>query len=110
MTSGNPEYGGDSLNVQHQVKNVQQIKATERGFIAWPSWKMDLLVWLGPAGGDSSVQNQLSAVDPGRGSWYLLRQFASVLADGEVVALGDAVVTAQKCGRLRPRMLLLLKS
>lgn len=32
---GHAEYGGNSSNVQHQLQNVQQVKATERGFVAY---------------------------------------------------------------------------
>lgn len=35
LTWGNPEYGGNSSNVQHQLQNVQQVKAPERGFVAY---------------------------------------------------------------------------
>ena len=60
MTWGNALYGGESSAVQHQLRGVQQIQATQRAFAAILE-DGSLFTW-GPAeyGGDSSaVQHEL---------------------------------------------------
>ena len=64
----NAEFGGDSSTVQSQLKNVQQIQASERAFAA--ILEDGSVVTWGAAftGGDSNaVQSQLKecAADPG---------------------------------------------
>ena len=34
MTWGNPDCGGDSSGVKDQLKGVQQVEGTERGYVA----------------------------------------------------------------------------
>ena len=60
MTWGDPEFGGDSSQVQEQLRNVQHIQATNEAFAA--ILESGAVVTWGHAGmgGDSSqVQGQL---------------------------------------------------
>jgi alpha-tubulin suppressor-like RCC1 family protein len=57
---GNPDYGGDSSEVQDQLQNVQQICCTSSSFAAILA-DGSVVTWGSPnEGGDSSrVQNQI---------------------------------------------------
>jgi hypothetical protein len=57
---GASAFGGDSSKVQHQLKNVQQVQATQGAFAAIVA-DGSVVTWGDPdAGGDSSeVQDQL---------------------------------------------------
>ena len=63
MTWGNPGFGGDSSEVQDQLKGVQQIQATLGAFSAILADGL-VVTWGDPDyGGDSSeVQDQLKGV------------------------------------------------
>ena len=63
MTWGDPDCGGDSSEVQDQLKGVQQIQATDKAFAAILA-DGSLVTWGDPdSGGDSSeVQDQLKGV------------------------------------------------
>ena len=83
MTWGDALLGGDSSAVRDQLKNVQQIQATERAFAAIladgsvVSWGDD------DYGGDSSaVQDQLQNVHHIQANDDA---FAAILEDGSVV-------------------------
>ncbi len=81
------ERGSDSLAVQHQLKGVQHIQATNEAFAAILA-DGSVVTW-GSAlyGGDSSaVQHQLKRVQQIQTTH---RAFAAILADGSVVAWGD---------------------
>ena len=61
VTWGDPDAGGDSSRVQDQLRNVQQIRATNSAFAAILA-DGSLVTWGDPdAGGDSfEVQDQLT--------------------------------------------------
>jgi len=63
VTWGNPGFGGDSSAVQHQLKGVQQIYASDHAFAAI-SADGTVMTWGNRySGGDSSrVQDQFSYV------------------------------------------------
>ena len=61
VTWGDPESGGDSFQVQEQLRDVQQIQSTDRAFAAILS-DGSVVTWGDPDdGGDSSlVQDVIS--------------------------------------------------
>lgn len=65
VTWGDPGIGGDSSQVQGQLRNVQQIQATSLAFAAMIA-DGSVVTWGRPSsGGDSStVQDQLQSVLP----------------------------------------------
>ena len=87
VTWGNPAHGGDSSEVQEQLKGVQQVQATSGAFAAILA-DGSVVTWgLQPHGGDSSkVQEQLKGVQQVQAT---SRAFAAILADGSVVTWGD---------------------
>ena len=55
MTWGDPDYGGDSSEVQDQLKGVQQLQATDYAFAAILA-DGSVVTWGSPGeGGDSSA-------------------------------------------------------
>ena len=87
VTWGQPTSGGDSSEVQDQLKGVWQLQATERAFAAILA-DGSVVAW-GDAdwGGDSSeVQEQLKGVQQVQATWFA---FAAILADGSVVTWGN---------------------
>ena len=55
MTWGDPDYGGDSSEVQDQLKGVQQVQATYSAFAAILA-DGSVVTWGNPgSGGDSSA-------------------------------------------------------
>ena len=88
VTWGDRQSGGSSSSVQHQLKNVQQIQASEGAFAAILG-DGSVVTW-GNAhyGGDStSVQDRLENVQQIQAS---NRAFAAILGDGSVVTWGNA--------------------
>ena len=87
ITWGHPHYGGDSSEIQAQLRSVQHVQASGSAFAA--ILEDETIVTWGNAhsGGDSSeVQNQLRSVQQiqaARGA------FAAIIADGSVVTWGD---------------------
>ena len=63
-TWGPPDFGGDSSKVQHHLRSVQQVQATDGAFAAILA-DGSVVTWGNPdLGGDSSkVQDQLMSVD-----------------------------------------------
>ena len=92
VTWGKPMSGGDSSEVQDQLKGVQQLQATRYAFAAILA-DGSVVTWGCPAhGGDSSqVQHQLKGVQQVQAtkSSYSFSAFAAILADGSVVTWGD---------------------
>ena len=89
VTWGKPDYGdygGDSSQVQDQLKGVQQVQATLSAFAAILA-DGSVAAWGEPGfGGDSSqVQDQLKGVQQVQATSYA---FAAILADGSVVTWG----------------------
>jgi len=86
VTWGSPEDGGDSTTVKDQLRNVQQIHATERAFAAILA-DGSVVTWGSPEdGGDSiRVRDQLRHVQQIHATRFA---FAAVLADGSVVTWG----------------------
>ena len=80
MTWGDPDNGGDSSEVQDQLKGVQQVQAAESAFAAILADGL-VVTWGDPdSGGDSSqVQDQLKGVQQVQTTG---RAFAAILADG----------------------------
>ena len=74
MTWGKPGYGGDSSEVQDQLKGVQQLQATGSAFAAMLA-DGSVVTWGSPdSGGDSSeVQDQLKGVQQLQEAVHLLR-------------------------------------
>ena len=87
VTWGDPGYGGDSSEVQDQLKGVQQIQATAYAFAAILA-DGSVVTWGDPGfGGDSSeVQDQLKGVQQIQATYSA---FAAILADGSVVTWGN---------------------
>ena len=87
LTWGNPDYGGDSSEVQDQLKSVQEVQATYRAYAAIMA-DGSVVTWGDPdLGGDSAtVQDQLRKVQQVQATD---RAFAAILADGSVVTWGD---------------------
>ena len=89
VTWGDPLSGGDSSEVQDQLKDVQQVQAQLAGHLLL-SWQMGSVVTWGDAddGGDSSeVQDRLKGVQQVQATG---RAFAAILADGSVVTWGNS--------------------
>jgi len=88
VTWGDPEWGGDSSAIEHQLKSVQEVQATSRAFAAVLA-DGSLVTWGDPRfGGDSStVKDRLQGVQQVRAT---VHSFAALLADGSVVTWGDA--------------------
>ena len=86
VTWGHPGYGGDSSEVQDQLKGVQQIQATYSAFAALLADGL-VVTWGNPGyGGDSSeAQDQLKGVQQIQAT---SGAFAAILADGSVVTWG----------------------
>ena len=84
---GHADSGGDSSDVQHLLKGVQQVQATSGAFAAILSDR-SVVSWGHPkSGGDSSeVKDQLKGVQQIQAAH---RAFAAILADGSVVSWGD---------------------
>ena len=77
--------GGDSSQVQYELRNVQQIQAAGGAFAAL---QVDgsLVTWGDPdGGGDSSAVQHLRNVQQIRASYLA---FAAILTDGSVVSWG----------------------
>ena len=96
MTWGDPDFGGDSSEVQDQLKGVRQLPATPHAFAAILA-DGSVVTWGHPDfGGDSSeVQYQLKGVQQVQATETA---FAAILADGSVVTweTKTKVVTALK--------------
>ena len=88
VTCGDPDYGGDSSEVQDRLKDVQQVQATLSGAFAAILADGSVVTWGDPdAGGDSSeVQDQLKGVQQVQAT---SSAFAAILADGSVVTWGN---------------------
>ena len=88
VTCGHAAFGADSSAVQSQLKNVQQIQASQRAFAAILS-DGSVVTWghAGFGGDSSAVQGQLKHVQQIQAS---LRAFAAILGDGSVVTWGAA--------------------
>eukprot|EP00435_Cladocopium_sp_Y103_P060237 s350_g22.t1 len=84
---GNPRLGGDSSQVQDQLRCVQQVQASAGAFAAILS-DGSVVAWGDPdAGGDiSEVKNQLKGVQQVQAT---CRAFAAILENGLVVTWGD---------------------
>ncbi|CAJ1436899.1 unnamed protein product [Effrenium voratum] len=86
VTWGNPDYGGDSSQVQKRLAGVHQIQATE----AFAAIRADgsVVTWGNPhSGADSShVREQLVQVHQIQATE---RAFAAIRADGSVVTWGN---------------------
>ena len=94
VTWGQPQCGGDSSEVRHQLRNVQQIQATSAAFAAILA-DGSVVTWGDPDyGSDSSaVEDQLrnvKQIEANDGA------FAAILADGSVVTWG--LVGPEDCG------------
>ena len=86
VTWGRPDEGGDSSEVQDQLKDVQQLQATEQAFAAILADE-SVVTWGAPDfGGDSSqIQDFLKGVQQLQATPHA---FAAILADGSVVTWG----------------------
>ncbi|OLQ01462.1 hypothetical protein AK812_SmicGene15784 [Symbiodinium microadriaticum] len=87
VTWGKATFGGDSSAVQEQLRDVQQIHASDNVFAAILG-DGSVVTWgCADDGGDSSaVQEQLQDVQQIQASEYA---FAAILGDGSVVTWGD---------------------
>ena len=87
ITWGDPECGGDSSEVQDQLRDVRQIQAGSAAFAAILA-DGSVITWGDPeGGGDSSeVQAQLRDVQQIQAAG---QAFAAILADGSVITWGD---------------------
>ena len=87
VTWGAALYGGDSSQVQDQLKAVQEVQATHFAFAAILA-NGSVVTWGDPdSGGDSSeVQHLLKGVQQVQAS---LGAFAAILSDRSVVTWGD---------------------
>ena len=87
VTWGAPDCGGDSSEVQDQLKGVQQVQATLGGAFAAILADGSVVTWGDPfSGGDSSeVQDQLKGVQQVQAT---SGAFAAILAGGSVVTWG----------------------
>ena len=87
VTWGDPGFGGDSSEVQDQLKGVQRIQATSGAFAAILADGLVVTWGIPGSGGDSSeVQDQLKGVQQVQATD---KAFAAILADGLVVTWGD---------------------
>ena len=86
LTWGDLNYGGRSAAIQHQLRNVKQVQATDTAFAAILA-NGSVVTWGDPdEGGDSSaVQTQLVNVQQVQGT---ASAFAAILADGSVITWG----------------------
>ena len=86
VTWGDPDYGGDSSEVQDQLKGVQQVQATYCAFAAILA-DGSVVTWgESDYGGDSSeVQDQLKGVQQVQATYCA---FAAILAGGSARDLG----------------------
>ena len=93
MTWGNPDCGGDSSQVQHQLKGVQEVQASYGAFAAILA-DGSVVTWGNPNyGGESSeVQDQLKGVRQVQANYGA---FAAILADGSVRDLGQSALGKQ---------------
>jgi len=87
ITWGDPECGGDSSEVQDQLRDVRQIQAGSAAFAAILA-DGSVITWGDPeGGGDSSeVQAQPRDVQQIQAAG---QAFAAILADGSVITWGD---------------------
>eukprot|EP00435_Cladocopium_sp_Y103_P072719 s528_g41.t1 len=86
VTWGSPDSGGDSSEVQGQLKGVQQVQATFDAFAAILADESVVTWGISRWGGDSSgVKDQLKGVQQVQGT---CGAFAAILADGSVVTWG----------------------
>ena len=87
VTWGNPHRGGDCSPVQDQLKNVQQIQATDRAFSAILA-NGSVVTWGEPDTGGNcrGVQDQLKNVQQIQATAWA---FAAILANGSVVTWGE---------------------
>eukprot|EP00435_Cladocopium_sp_Y103_P001152 s1698_g1.t1 len=87
LTWGNPEFGGDSSEVQNELRKVQHIRATHFAFAAILE-DGSVVTWGDPEfGGDSSeVQSRLKNVQQIQATDGA---FAAILADRSVVTWGE---------------------
>ena len=101
MTWGNAASGGDSSEVQDQLKNVQQIQASRMAFAAIRG-DGSVVTWgVAALGGDSSeVQHQLQDVQHIQASDDA---FAAILGDGSVVTMAPTIVDRQTNNSRRRR-------
>ena len=116
VTWGGAALGGDSSEVQDQLKGVQQIQANDCAFAAIladgsvVTWGETVGLFGEELGGDSSaVRDQLKGVQQIQAtSWA----FAAILADGSVVTWGEAdcavtvgqfEISSGVCGRFKPQ-------
>ena len=85
---GRADHGGNSSAVQEQLRDVQQIQASQEAFAAILGDGF-VVIWENAYfGGDcSAVQDQLRGVQKIQASD---RAFAAILRDGSVVTWGDA--------------------
>ena len=94
MTWGDGDYGGDSSEVQDQLKGVQQVQGTrvlsdlEAGAFAAILADGSVVTWDDEYLGANSweVQDQLKGVQQVQATD---RAFAAILSDGSVVTWGD---------------------
>ena len=97
MTWGHPEHGGDSSQVQEELRNVQHVQATARAFAAILE-SGAVVTWGDPAyGRDSSqVQEQLRSVQHIQATGGA---FAAILESGAVVTavIHTSAETAARC-------------
>ena len=79
MTWGDPDTGGDNLQVRDQLKGVQQLQATMRAFAAILS-DGSVVTWGDPlCGGDSSkFQDQLKRVQQVQSATHLLGSWEEI--------------------------------
>ena len=101
VTWGDPIYGGDSSQVQEQLRNVQHIQAIGDGAFAAILESGAVVTWGNPShGGDSSqAQEQLRNVQHMQATDCA---FAAILESGAVVTWGPGVMqiaeeTAARC-------------
>ena len=88
MTWGHPDFGGDSSVVQHRLKDVRAIHATEFAFAAILA-DGSAVTWGDlECTDDSPATDQLRSARQVQGNKFGAR--AAVLADGSVVTWGDA--------------------
>eukprot|EP00435_Cladocopium_sp_Y103_P043871 s1863_g12.t1 len=89
VTWGDPGFGGDSSEVQGQLRNVQHIQATHTAFAAILH-NGSVVTWgtvdiVGGGGDSSAVQDQLRSVQQVQATGAA---FAAILEDGSVVTWG----------------------
>ena len=86
---GSAFFGGDSSAVQHQLRNVQSIQATQTAFAAICSDK-SVVAWgfANSCGDSSAVQHQPRNVQSIQATQTA---FAAICSDGSVVAWGSAI-------------------